>query len=588
MLISLLAALLIAASVPADGQSNPGAPTPTALKAADKSFRAGYDAVQRNDLGVAEADFAEVVRLTPTVAAGHAAYGSVLLSLGKLDEALRELKTAHALDPDETSATLNLARAYQQSGHTEEAIHLFDALSGSTASLTPEDWYAYAELLLAKSDLASAHAKMLAATEAYPQDATLADTFGVVLAKQQDYVSAEQAFRRAEELAPGMAEPHLHLGAALLLQKHAPEALSELRAAANLRPDDAAIRLELGRALTSDHQDEEATSVLQQTLKLASVPQKSAMALDIKYALAIALQNSGRNQEALPFFQEVAAARPSDEAVLTNLGLAFVQVGRAKDALPYYDKAQELNAHDWILQQDMGVAYLQQSDLNHAIEHFQNGLAIDPDNAQLHYDLGLALKLKDSLPEAIAAFTKAEDEDPALADTPYTLGVLYMQTGKFAEAQTELRKATSLRPENGDAWSVLGSVDKSLNQPEQAIHDLQTAIQLQPALPGNHVTLAAIYAQQGRHEEAVAERKLAADLSRSAVNKQKAAFALDSGRTLLKQGQVEEAVKQIEVAITADPENATAHLALADALSAQGKSADAALERQKAAALGPR
>ena len=582
---TLLVALLAQPPALANTQGTEHAASASDRSAADKAFHAGYSAVQGNDLGAAEADFAEVVRLSPEVAAGHAAYGSVLLSLGKLAQATHELEVAHAGDPEESSATLNLARAYEQSEHREKAMQLFETMAENPADLTPEEWYAYAQLLLAVDDLPNARTSMTAATAAYPRDALLQDTLGVVLAKQQDYSTAEQHFRQAAELDPAMAEPRLHLGTALLLEKQPSPAVAVLKTAAALRPEDPAIGLELGRALTADGQDPAAVETLQQALKLANAS-PSATALDIKYALAVALQNTGRNQEALPLFQEAAAARPTDAAALTNLGLALVQVGKAKEALPYYDKALALQPRDWILQQDVGVAYLQQSDLNHAIEHFLTALTIDPQNAQLHYDLGLAYKLKDRLPEAIAAFTEAEAEDSSLADTPYTLGVLYMQTGRFADAQTELKKATVLKPQNGDAWSVLGSVDKSLSEPEQAIRDLQTAIQLQPGLPGNHITLAAIYAQQGRHDDAVAERKVAADLSRAAVNKQKSAFALDSGRTLLKQGHVDEAVKQIESALEADPNNVDAHLALADALATQGKAADAAIERQKAAVPG--
>ena len=558
---------------------------PATHSRADKAFHAGYDAVQRGDLKTAATDFAEVVRLSPEVAAGHAAYGSVLLTLGKLPQATYELEKAHALDPQENSAIVNLARAYQQAGEPQKAVDLFQAATATRAALEPDGWFAFAQLLLAAGDLTQAHDAMLTATKAYPQNALLEDTLGVVLAQQQDYAAAEQHFRSAEQLDPAMAEPHLHLGAALLVEKQAAQAVAELKLAASARPGDAAIELELGRALTANHEDAAAVDVLQQSMKAAPTP---TMTLDIQYALAVALQNSGRNAEAVPLFEDVATARPADIAALTNLGLALVQMGKAKEALPLYDKALALNAHDWILQQDVGVAYLQQSDLNHAIEHFHAALTIDPGNAQLHYDLGLAYKLQDSLPEAIAAFKTAEEEDASLADTPYTLGVLYMQTGDFGDAQTQLRKATTLKPENGDAWSVLGSVDKSLGQPDGGIRALQMAIQLQPGLPGNHITLAAIYAQQGRRDDAAAERKLAADLSRAAVNKQKANFALDSARTLLQAGHAEEAVRQIGLAIAADPENAAAHLALANALAAQGKAADAAVERQKAAALGTR
>src|ERR1700759_3960942 len=64
------------------------AATPTSnLKAADAAFRAGSAAYQRNDLRTAHAEFAKLVKLAPTVAAGHTAYGTVLLAEGDLHSA---------------------------------------------------------------------------------------------------------------------------------------------------------------------------------------------------------------------------------------------------------------------------------------------------------------------------------------------------------------------------------------------------------------------------------------------------------------------------------------------------------------------
>ena len=98
-------------------------------------------------------------------------------------------------------------------------------------------------------------------------------------------------------------------------------------------------------------------------------------------------------------------------------------------------------------------------------------------------------------------------------------------------------------------------------------------------------TLASVLSQQGKTAEAAAERKLAADLSRLAVSRQRATFALDNGNLLLKRGQIAEAVAQFQTAISADPAFAPPHRALADALTRQGKAAEAALERQKAEGL---
>jgi protein O-GlcNAc transferase len=213
------------------------------------------------------------------------------------------------------------------------------------------------------------------------------------------------------------------------------------------------------------------------------------------------------------------------------------------------------------------------------------GLALEPENAHLHYDLGLALKLKDDLPGAIPEFERSAQLDPTLPDPAYTLGVIYMQQGKFSEAAAQLQRATTLQPANGDAWALLGSVLKDSGDPKGATAALQRAAALEPNQPSLHVQLAALESQAGDKEAAAAERKIAADLSRQANSRQRAGFALDSGRALLEQGKLDDAILQLNTAAQADPTLAEPHSLLAEAYARQGKSADAALERQRVSAL---
>ena len=189
------------------------------------------------------------------------------------------------------------------------------------------------------------------------------------------------------------------------------------------------------------------------------------------------------------------------------------------------------------------------------------------------------------MPAAVQEFEQAAKLDPTLPDPPYTLGVLYMQMGRFPESQAELEKATTLRPDYGDAWAILGNVYKQNDEPEKAVAALRRAIELLPDQPSPHITLATILIHEGDTAGAAAERKKAADLSRVAVSRQRANFALDSGRLLLQRGQIADATIQLQAAVAADPNYADAHAALADAFALQGRTADAAVERQQAQKL---
>ena len=106
-----------------------------------------------------------------------------------------------------------------------------------------------------------------------------------------------------------------------------------------------------------------------------------------------------------------------------------------------------------------------------------------------------------------------------------------------------------------------------------------------PEQPGPHISLAALLAENGDREGAVRERRIAGDLSRTAISRQRANFSLDAGRSLMAQGKLEQALLQLEISASADPSYADVHLALAAALERSGRTADALAERQKAAQL---
>jgi Flp pilus assembly protein TadD len=69
------------------------------------------------------------------------------------------------------------------------------------------------------------------------------------------------------------------------------------------------------------------------------------------------------------------------------------------------------------------------------------------------------------------------------------------------------------------------------------------------------------------------------------VSRQKANFAMNAGNRLLLKGQIAEAVARYQEAVAADPAFADPHAQLAIAYDRQGRAADAAAERAKAAEL---
>jgi protein O-GlcNAc transferase len=563
----------------AQGQQPSKREPAAAARSADAAFHAGYAAVSANDLEKARAEFQQVVDLEPRIEEGHSALGAVLLQLNAYPQAIVQLKTALHLKPGDEAAETNLAMAYAKSGQNELAVPVFQKLEHAAHPLPDDVLAVYAQALAATQQSGAAIAKLREAVAASPQDARLHDALGALYAQQKDWQPANDEFENAVRLDPQLPEAHLHLGVALLAERQVDDAVRELTTAVQLAPQNAVAQLSLGKAMVAGGNDESAIPVLEQALTLGGHSD------ECKYQLALAYQGVGRFKEALPLLEEAARGAPDDASVLTNLALNMVQLGNAKDAIPIFQHALAIAPDAVSTYEDLGVAYLQQSDLNDAIREFQSGLKLNPEDTQLHYNLGLAYKLKDDIPGALPELETAAKLDPNAPDPPLTLGIVYMQQGRFADAIAQLRRALQLRPDNGDGWALLGSVYHQNHQLPEAVEALTEAIRLSPGLPGPHITLAGVLAEQGKQAEASGERKTAANLTRVAVNHQRATFAKNTGNMLMAKGQVADAVARYREAVSSDPDDAEAHRGLSIALARQGLTVEAESERVKAAAL---
>lgn len=546
---------------------------------ADRLFRAGSAAFAAGRVAEAETDFRRLVHLVPGVATAHTALAAVLMARGDAPGALEELSKAHRLAPAESRTALDLAAALHAVGRNAEAASVYADAVRAGATLSPEEAFAYATALRASGALVEAQQQLETAVSGPAPQAAMLDALGAVLAQQSKFSDAEQRLEQALTVDPAFAPAHAHLGSVLLATHQPVLAANEFQKAMDLGDTSPVTASQAGRALVQVGRDAEAVALLRPVA--ARLPDD----VSVGYVLALALQAGGYAADSLPLFQRAVEAMPANAEALTNYGLALEQNGKAAEGLQAYRRALAAGGDSPLLRQNMGVAYLQGNDVEHAMEQFRLGLAAAPDDVQLHYNLGLALKLHDDVPGAIMELQHAATLDPQLPDPHYTLGVLKMQGGDFAEASAQLERVVTLQPQNGEAWALLGSVFRQAGDSGRAATALQHAIALQPAQPGPHVMLASIFAEGGDRERAAAERKIAAELSRNAVNEQRGQFALRSGRALLLQGKLAEAVAQLQTAVSATPDSVEAHRTLADALQRTGRSTEAAAESSKAATL---
>ena len=148
------------------------------------------------------AGWEQMVRLDPGHPHAHANLGHVMLTLGRLDEAIQHYEQHVKISPNEASAHYNLANALHAAGRLDEAISRYEAALVLSPSHAPaHNNLGSALLALGRVDEAIGH------------------------------------YRRAIALDPVLADAHNNLGIALVGSDRVTEGVRSLREAARLRPD---------------------------------------------------------------------------------------------------------------------------------------------------------------------------------------------------------------------------------------------------------------------------------------------------------------------------------------------------------------
>lgn len=553
-----------------------------ALRQADADYREGVAALNRNDLKAAQLKFESVVRLAPSAEQGHSALGAVLVREGQWAVGTRELERALAIKPDDNNARLNLAMVYSETGAATKAIPLFFRLKTEARAEHPLSAMvlaAYARSLAATGQTKSAIAEMQGAVREENGSAELRDELGTLYAQQHDWPAAEQEFAAAIQMKDGFAKAHMHLGFVLAAEQK-PGAMEEWKTAYANAPGDPAIVLALGKALADAGEDAQAAPILEHAVELD--PKSTAA----HYQLALVLQRVNRVPDAIKLLRQVIDVEPHNYEALTNLGVALAQAHEATDGIPFLRRAISVNPKDATAHQDLAAAFIQVNRIDDAIGELKIAIALAPESPQLHYDLGTAYKLQDDAVDAIPELEKAEKLNPSGYEPPYVLGLLYMQVARYSEASRQLEISLKLHPQNGEGWATLGSVYNKLDRLPEAVTALREAIRQMPEQADSHLILASVLVKQHDTAGAAEERKVAADLMRQHMNLQRAEVATNSGKSLLDNGKLNDAIVQFRDALSFDPAYAEAHLKLAEALQKQGKTAEAAAERAKAESLG--
>jgi len=230
--------------------------------------------------------------------------GSAYFRKGELEPAIRSLRKAIALKPEDSRAHFLLARVYQKAGRSKEAKKQF-ALSEQFRGADQER----ARDILACDNALDSQDRERAIERCRElldgADPVKLVSLGIALGKRQLHEPAIEPFRKAARLDPEDFEPHYNLGLTYFRMKNYAAARGPLETAVALRPEYFDAVSLLGSALFALGDDRNALGRLRHAHELRPADEKIKSLLVQELAItARHVEAAGDGRQAAALLQE--------------------------------------------------------------------------------------------------------------------------------------------------------------------------------------------------------------------------------------------------------------------------------------------
>jgi Flp pilus assembly protein TadD len=316
--------------------------------------------------------------------------------------------------------------------------------------------------------------------------------------------------------------------------------------------------------------------VLSATLLSAQQPETDKL-----FSSAILAQQNGDYATAIQDYQKFLKLRPGMVEARANLGAALSHEGRFDEAIVQYRLALSSAPDNKQIQMNMGLAYYKKGDLANARVQFDEVHKAMPENVQIAILLGdCEVRLGQSA-AAAAMLTPMETANEGNPDFEYVLGTSMIQSGGRREGVQRLEKVAK-STQNADAYLLAGSTLLDLNDFAHAKDDLEEALRLNPNLPR-------IYALTGMARDLTGDSTAAEPAFREALHRDADDFDANMylGAILYKRRQMDEAKTYLDRALKLNPGSATARYEMAMWKSTAGQYEDAAKDLEELVKANP-
>jgi adenylate cyclase len=203
-----------------------------------------------------------------------------------------------------------------------------------------------------------------------------------------------------------------------------------------------------------------------------------------------------------------------EEIVHTIVGKLAVKIEAAERKRVLHKRTESLEAYDYLLR---GLELFQTrtcADFRKARQMFEKAIALDPDFASAYVGLGRTYQSQTSygctefpsqaLQRAKDLATKAINLDEFQSDAYALLGMVYTYSGRYDLAISQLNQAIEINPNDAYAHSYRGQVMLWSGRVDDAIQSMEIALRFDPnRSPGDFMFLGIGYYLKGQYDKAI-------------------------------------------------------------------------------------
>ncbi|MBE9039612.1 tetratricopeptide repeat protein [Oscillatoriales cyanobacterium LEGE 11467] len=424
-----------------------------------------------------------------------------------------------------------------------------------SAEQTAETLARKAETLLSQNQLEEAISACQKALEIAPKFAPTYKVFGNIWRSQQQIEKAREWYLKAIGCDPDYQEAYANLGNLAAGEKQWLEAIRWYTKAIEIDPGFVGAYDCLGKVWHQLGKDAEAIDCTYRAYEI----EPNAFQPEEHLELGDRLFDRGQLTQAITCYRQALELAPQMQSVYERLSRALGKQGKSEEAAIYARQGMRLSLEEAAGNPTNGD---------------RPGLENKPEKiAASRQQAAEALLFQGKLDEATQAGEEALHIDPNFVPTFKTLGNIARSRGDIEKAREWYLKAIEIDPAYAEAYANLGNLAAQAKQWPEAIERYQKAIALKPDFAGAYDRLSKVLQQLGKEREAAECAFCACELNPSSVGVEQ---YLKLGNILFRYKQLDRAVFCYRQALELNPKLFAACQNLAEALTQQGKSDEAA------------